>query len=82
MQNTHNPLEKETSVETYLQKGHTFFQKEEYQSAILEYSNALNVNSQYVDAYNYRGIAKNLLGQYFEAIDDFDQALEKDPRPS
>ena len=46
----------------------------QYERAIEDYDQALEINPQLAEAYNNRGLA--YLGQYERAIEDYDQALE------
>jgi tetratricopeptide (TPR) repeat protein len=50
-----------------------------YQQAIADYDQAIQINPTYVDAYINRGITYNAIGEYERAIGDFDKAIEIDP---
>jgi tetratricopeptide (TPR) repeat protein len=48
------------------------------EEAISYYSKAIENNSDYIEAYNYRGLAKTEQGKYKEAIEDYTKALSID----
>jgi tetratricopeptide (TPR) repeat protein len=48
---------------------------EDWQGALLDYSKALKINSEYANAYNNRGNIKLKLADYPGAIIDYDQAI-------
>ncbi|MBN8702848.1 MAG: glycosyltransferase family 39 protein [Bacteroidetes bacterium] len=50
-----------------------------YNDAITCYTNAINVNKLYADAYSNRGMSKKNAGNYKEAILDLDQAIKLKP---
>ena len=45
----------------------------------MEFTQALSLDSEYVDAYYYRGRSYRSLDRYEEAIADFEKAIELDP---
>ena len=53
--------------------------KGEYEEAIKKYDEAIELNSNYAEIYNNRGIVKNKLRKYQEAIADYDKAIELNP---
>ena len=52
----------------------------QYDQAIADFTNALEINPKYVDAYINRGIAHANKGEYDQAISDYTKALEIDPK--
>ncbi len=50
----------------------------EYEVAIEDYTRAIDLNPQYVEAYTNRGIVNRALGKFEEAIEDYDKAIELD----
>lgn len=50
-------------------------QHEEYQAAISDFNQAIEINSKWAEAYYNRGLAYAKLGEYQKAIDDYTQAL-------
>ena len=51
----------------------------QYSEAIADYSIAIELNPNYAEAYNNRGLAKYNLKKYSEVIADLDKAIELDP---
>jgi tetratricopeptide (TPR) repeat protein len=47
--------------------------------AIQEYINAIDLDSEYADAFTNRGVAYGMKGDLNQAFADFDQAIELDP---
>jgi tetratricopeptide (TPR) repeat protein len=58
------------------------FKETDYNKKIEYYSKAIQLKPDYVDAYNNRGNAKGRLGNYKEAILDFDQSIKLKPNAS
>ena len=55
------------------------YNKGEYEKAIEKYSESIELNSNYTEAYNNRGGAKNKLGKHQDAIVDYNKAIELNP---
>ena len=53
--------------------------EEDYEAAISDFDQALQLNPKLADAYYNRGLAYTKLGQYQEAIEDYTEALEINP---
>ncbi|MGB5901101.1 MAG: tetratricopeptide repeat protein, partial [Geitlerinemataceae cyanobacterium] len=53
--------------------------RQDYEGAIADFSEVLELNPQYLPAYYNRGLARSILGQVEEAIDDYTAALEFNP---
>ena len=51
----------------------------QYNEAIKDYNQAIELDPKHANAYYNRGIAKALLKQYDEAIKDYNQAIELNP---
>lgn len=62
-----------------MEKGHESSKKEDYKSAIKNYSKAIELDSTYAEAYFSRGTIKLNDFQFDEAIADFDKALKYEP---
>ena len=53
--------------------------KEDYESAIENFTKAIKLKPDYSEAYNNRGIAYTGKGDYEKAIEDYNTAIELDP---
>ncbi|MEG4318693.1 MULTISPECIES: tetratricopeptide repeat protein [unclassified Microcoleus] len=62
----------------YIQGGDKY-EKGDYQGAIADYNQALQINPNYAKAYQNRGVARRRLGENQGAIGDYNQALRIDP---
>jgi tetratricopeptide (TPR) repeat protein len=62
-----------------LTKGHTFYNEDNYSKAIELYTEALNANPNYDEAYYWIASAKYALKKYSEAIPYYDKAIELNP---
>ena len=63
----------------YIREGNACFNNKEYEKALEAYAKALELDPEYVYAYNGRGNAYQALGEYEKAVSDYDRALELDP---
>ena len=63
----------------YIREGNACFNNKEYEKALEAYAKALELDPEYVYAYNGRGNAYKALGEYEKAVSDYDRALELDP---
>jgi tetratricopeptide (TPR) repeat protein len=68
------------SAKKLVKTGITKLQKEDYKGAIDDYTKAIEVDSNYADAYYYRGYAKFTLKDYQGAIIDYTKNVELDPK--
>ncbi len=62
----------------YLQRGYANQALGKISEAIADYSKAIEINLQYLEAYRFRGFAYVQLGKYKKAIEDFDRAIKED----
>lgn len=60
--------------------GLTSYKKGEYEEAIKHYDRAIDINPQFAEAYNNRGITKDVLGRHEEAIADYNEAIRINPQ--
>ena len=72
-------VKKNISAETYYKRGNTKYNLGLYELAILDYTDAICLNPDFLEAYGNRGLAKDSLGQHFAAIKDFDTVIRLDP---
>lgn len=63
----------------YIHSGFDLLNREDFQDAVGQFSSAINIDPSLLDAYNGRGIARNLLGENQDAISDFNVVLHADP---
>jgi tetratricopeptide (TPR) repeat protein len=68
------------SPTVYLQRGNGWYAKEDYDSAISDYNEAINRNPNFVDAFTNRGVAWFKRGDFDRAIKDFRDAIRLDPK--
>ena len=64
---------------TYVHRGIAHFGKDDFDSAIADYTKATELNPDLADAYNQRGIALLNKGDLDSAITDYTKATELDP---
>ena len=67
------------SAETYFLWGNAKYHLHDYAGAILDYTMAIQLESDFAEAYNNRGNVKDELGQHFTAISDYDTAIRLKP---
>lgn len=67
---------KPASAFTYIDWATTKFEQKRYESAIVDYDQAINLKPDFAEAYNLRGTAKYHLRAYQSAIVDFDEAIK------
>ena len=60
----------------YNNRGTAYGEKGQYDQAIMDFNQAIEINPRYIKAYNNRGIVYRLRGQYDRAISDFNKAIE------
>ena len=68
-------MDQSISAETYLLWGYVKDELGDHIGAISDYTQAIQLKSNYADAYYNRGVAKSNLGQYKAAITDYDMAI-------
>ena len=65
---------------SYYTTGCSYLEKGQWDKAIAEYNEAIELYPKYVEAYFYRGYAYDEKGLYEQAISDFTKAIEINPR--
>lgn len=73
--NNSNNSSSSRSAEIYYSQGLKKSQGANYKEAIKDFTQAININSNYADAYNKRGLCYYKLGEPSEAIKDFTKAI-------
>ncbi|BAY88189.1 MULTISPECIES: UvrD-helicase domain-containing protein [unclassified Tolypothrix] len=68
------------AIESLMASGKQNFEQQNFQEALADYTQVLQLNSQYTEAYVRRGRAKIKLKQYLSAIEDYNQALMINPQ--
>jgi serine/threonine-protein kinase len=63
----------------YNNRGTAYGEKGQYDQAIFDFNQAVEINPRYNKAYNNRGIIYRLRGQYSQAISDFNKAIAINP---
>ena len=73
------PLSYKTS-DQWFQDGNSHFQRGEYELAIANYNKAIELNPNFAEAHNNRGLANLWLLRFGDAIADCDKAIEIQPQ--
>lgn len=69
-----------TLPEVYLSIGRIYYVDQgKYSKAEDTYTKAIDLDGNYIDAYFYRGLAREANGAYSRAIEDFSKVIELDP---
>jgi tetratricopeptide (TPR) repeat protein len=68
------------TAKAFLLQGKSLAEKGNYEQAIEEYNQAINIDPKYAVAFNNRGNAYRNLGKYDLAIADFNEAIRLDPK--
>ena len=67
------------SAKIYFYRGNDKYESGDYKGAIADYTQAIRLKPDYVEAYCNRGAAKDNLGQHLAAIADYDTAIRLKP---
>ena len=67
-----------SSIDHY-NSGEKYYQNGSYDKAVVEFTSAIELNNDYVDAYHYRALAYVNLGKYDLALADLDKAISLSP---
>jgi tetratricopeptide (TPR) repeat protein len=76
---TDEELKKQKDAELYVWRGNTWYNKKEYDKAIIDYDKAIEINSNYALAFYNRGFAWVAKKDYYKAIEDYRKAIAIDP---
>ena len=64
------------TAESWFQKGYDHGQKNEYEEAIRDYSEAIRIDPKHRESYNNRGFAYRKTGKLDAAVQDYGKAIE------
>ena len=67
-------------IKNLVTKGHLFLEDGKFNGALGFFEQALLLNQNDPDLWNYKGTALRSLGRYEEAMECFNKSLEIDPR--
>jgi tetratricopeptide (TPR) repeat protein len=74
------PTEEQLSAEQYFERANARYDQSDYAGAIIDLTEAIRLNPQYVPAYINRGAARAGQGDSAGAIADYDEAIRLDPQ--
>ena len=63
----------------YFRRGNAYFKLQNYERSIHDYSRAVEVFPEYIEAYYNRAIAYKLIDNYLKAVEDYSQIIEIAP---
>lgn len=64
-----------SNAEIFFEKANLYFDKNDFEHAIVYYDSTILANTEFLQAYAFRGICKFEMKRFQEAIEDFDLAL-------
>ena len=67
-------------IQYLLEQGHSFLKESKFDLALGFFEQALLLNQNDPDLWNYKGVALRGMGRYEEAMDCFNKSLKIDPR--
>ncbi len=67
------------SADLFFIRGYSYFQLGRFEDALLDLTNTIKINENYVQAYIYRAKTKQQLGSYISAMADYSEARKRDP---
>jgi tetratricopeptide (TPR) repeat protein len=71
------PLREEAAI--YFRRGNAYFKLQNYERSIQDYSRAIDVFPEYIEAYYNRAIAYKYVENYLKAIEDYSMIVEIAP---
>jgi len=69
-----------SQIENLVDKGNRLFEEGKFEEALGFFEQALLLNQNDPELWNYKGITLRSMGRYDEAIECFNKSLELDPR--
>ncbi len=66
----------------FIGRGRAWFSKEEYTKAVVDYTEAIRLDSKSADAFFGRGTARHLMKEYEKAIADYRESIRLNPKYS
>ena len=67
-------------IQELVKKGKSFLEESQFEHALGSFEQALLLNQNDPDLWNFKGVALRSLGRYEEAMECFNKSLEIDPR--
>jgi serine/threonine protein kinase len=71
-------VEDQSSAEVFIERGNTYYKQKDYDSAVQNYSKAIELNPRDANAYSSRGNAYYMKGDHDQAFADYNKALALD----
>jgi len=77
--NAAGKMDPAVAAETFLNSGNAFYNRADYDRALVDYDQAILLNPNLAEAFNNRGYVYFLMGDMAKAIADFEAALKLEP---
>jgi len=68
------------NIDDFVKKGKTLLEDNKFEEALGFFEQALLMNQNDPELWNYKGVALRSIGRYDEALECFNKSLELDPR--
>lgn len=69
-----------SSIESLVEKGKNLLEENKFEKALEFFDQALLLNQNDPELWNYKGVVLRSMGRYDEALECFNKSLELDPR--
>ena len=69
-----------SSIDDLVEKGKTLLEENKFEDALGYFEQAVLLNQNSPELWNYKGVALRSIGRYDEALECFNKSLELDPR--
>jgi Flp pilus assembly protein TadD len=69
-----------SNIDELVEKGKTLLEENNFEAALGYFEQALLLNQNNPELWNYKGVALRSVGRYDEALECFNKSLELDPR--